>query len=184
MSNLKGKLIILLCVSSLILFGCGTNENVPAESFTDSENMQEFVQESVQESTSETAETIDVTTNIDIQKMLEDAEVNAADLQKKLTEDGSLKQSDMNQLSYEIYMVWDDLLNELWGILRDSLDEKTMNSLLTEQRTWISMKESEVKKAAEVYGSGSMAPLAANQKAAEITKQRVYELAPYLGQDE
>ena len=113
--------------------------------------------------------------------MLTEAEEKASALQKKLTEDSSLKQSDMNVLSNDIYLIWDDLLNELWAVLKDALDEKTMNALLEEQRAWITMKEAEVIKAGEAFAGGSMAPLVSNQKGAELTRIRVYELAEYLG---
>ena len=56
-----------------------------------------------------------------------------------------------------------------------------MDSLLQEQRAWITEKEAEVKEAGEAVGGGSMAPLVANQRAAQITRKRVYELASYLG---
>ena len=101
--------------------------------------------------------------------------------EKKLLEDASLTQMDMNTLASEMYQVWDDLLNELWGILKETLDEDVMEDLLQEQRAWITNKEAEVKQAGDAVSGGSMAPLVANQKAAEITKERVYELAAYLG---
>ena len=118
---------------------------------------------------------------IDVQGMLDAAEQDATALHKKLTEDPSLKQADMNALSQDIYQIWDDLLNELWEVLKDTLDEKTMQNLLEEQRAWITTKEAEVKKAGEAYAGGSMAPLVSNQKAAELTKKRVYELVTYFG---
>ena len=118
---------------------------------------------------------------IAVQGMLEAADEEASGLHKKLTEDPTLKQSDMNELSHEIYQIWDDLLNELWAIMKDTLDEKTMHNLLEEQCEWITMKEAEAKKAGEAFSGGSMAPFASNQKAAELTKERVYELATYLG---
>ena len=115
------------------------------------------------------------------QKLLADAEKEAAALEKKLAEDASLNQADMNELSNEIYVVWDNVLNELWGILKDTQDEDTMNDLLKEQREWIDMKEKEAQKAGEEFAGGSMQALVVNQKAAELTKVRVYELADYLG---
>lgn len=117
----------------------------------------------------------------DVHKVLEDAEEASGALEKKLFEDPSLNQAEMNTLSYEMYVVWDDVLNELWQVLKDTLDEEEMEKLLEEQRTWIADKEEEVKKAAEGVGGGSLAPLVANQRAAELTKTRVYELAAYLG---
>ena len=86
----------------------------------------------------------------------------------------------MNMLSYEIYQIWDDVLNELWNTLKLTLDQEKMDNLLEEQRAWIVTKEEEVKQAAEAVSGGSLAPLVSNQKAAELTRTRVYELASYL----
>ena len=186
-------------MTSLFLSGCGTNEVDQTESLKNSEYMQETVkteteiqesstqetmeETSAQETIQETFESIETSSDIDVQGMMAEAEEEAAALQKKLTEDSTLKQFEMNELSYEIYCVWDDLLNELWAVLKDTLDEQTMNNLLEEQRAWITMKEDEIKKVGETFGGGSMAPLVRNQKAAELTKTRVYELATYLGFD-
>lgn len=174
---LFSKIIVFVLLAALFLSGCDTNEVVETENLKNSENIQETAQETMQV----TSESTEAPINIDVQGMLEEAEEEASALQKKLTEDSSLKQSDMNVLSNDIYLIWDDLLNDLWAVLKDTLDEKTMNALLEEQRAWITMKEGEVKKAGDVYGGGSMAPLVSNQKGAELTRTRVYELAEYLG---
>lgn len=120
-------------------------------------------------------------TDYDVQKVLEEAEKEASVFNEKLTEDPSLTQADMNELSMELYQVWDGVLNDIWANLKATLDEETMESLLQEQQAWIAEKEAEAKQAGEALAGGSMAPLAANQKAAELTRTRVYELASYLG---
>lgn len=128
----------------------------------------------------ETATTTVTTASYDIQTKLNQTAETAGAMEKRLEEDASLTQNDMNNLSYEIYMVWDDTLNELWQLLNESLDEGTMNQLLNEQLAWITEKENAAQAAGEAYGDGSLASLASNQKAAEMTKTRVYELAAYF----
>lgn len=134
-----------------------------------------------QESSEEIANDSDIQVDFDVQNVLEEAESEASALQKKLLEDPSLTQADMNTLSSEIYQVWDGVLNDLWKTLKSTLDENTWNSLLEEQRVWITEKEAEVKQAGEEVGGGSLAPLVTNQRAAKLTRARVYELASYLG---
>ena len=168
------KTVFYILVVSCCLLGCGKSEIIS------NETMETSLQETVSENVSESMESAVAPIEIDVQGMLKKAEEEAAALQKKLTEDSSLKQSDMNELSYEIYLIWDNLLNELWAVLKDTMDEKSMNDLLEEQRDWITMKESESKKAGEAYSGGSMASLASNMKAAELTKVRVYELADII----
>lgn len=180
------KMVVFVLLAALFLSGCSTNEVVQTENVKNSEHMQETakIESEVQETVQVTSESIVAPIDLDVQEMLAEAEEKASAIQNKLTEGSTLKQFEMNELSYEIYCVWDDLLNELWAILKDTLDETTMNTLLEEQRAWITMKEDEVKKAGEIFDGGSMAPLASNQKGAELTKLRVYELAKYLWVEE
>ena len=89
-------------------------------------------------------------------------------------------QSDMNITSAELYSVWDDAINSVWKILRESMDERDFDYLLDQQLLWIERKEIAVNAAAAEYQGGSMASLAANQKATELTRERVYELAKYM----
>jgi uncharacterized protein YecT (DUF1311 family) len=179
----------MLVIASLCLGGCGTIKTEQQNTTESSESVESVTTESSETTetvTTESSETVGITTEstvepeVDVDGMLEAAEQAAAVLEKKLSEDASLKQSDMNILSGEIYVIWDDLLNELWGILKENLDQETMDKLLQEQRAWIVDKEAAVKEAGAQFAGGSMAPLAANQKAAELTKARVQVLAEYL----
>jgi len=89
-------------------------------------------------------------------------------------------QSDMNITSAEIYTVWDETINSVWQILRETMEEREFDNLLEHQLLWIERKEIAVNAAAAEYQGGSMAALAANQKATELTRERVYELAEYI----
>lgn len=91
-------------------------------------------------------------------------------------------QSEMNQKAQELYVLWDDALNELWGKLRDSLPEDEFDKLLDEQIQWIEDKENAVEEAGREYENGSLYPLVTNSEAADITEQRVYELYELLKQ--
>ena len=200
MKKMKAGKYILMVILSVCLCACASKEEsqtqgtgepeekteiFSAEETDETVPSEEPLEESVEEpSGSEGADTESGQTEdagFDVHKVLEDAEEASGALEKKLFEDPSLNQAEMNTLSYEMYVVWDDVLNELWQVLKDTLAEEEMEKLLEEQRTWIADKEEEVKKAAEGAGGGSLASLVANQRAAELTKTRVYELAAYLG---
>ena len=174
--KINGKFITALVTASLCLSGCGVIETVT----TESSKPAEITTTESSKPAEVTATESNVKLDIDVDGMLEAADQEAARLEKKLAEDATLTQSDMNELSQEIYIIWDDLLNELWGILKENLDQETMDKLLKEQRTWIADKESKVKQEAAEFAGGSMAALAANQKAAELTKERAYVLAKYI----
>ena len=63
------------------------------------------------------------------------------------------------------YRLWDDALNELWAVLKEVLDQPAMDQLTAEQIQWIREKEQ-----------------VSENTAAEMTRQRVYELLTYLPQ--
>ena len=55
-----------------------------------------------------------------------------------------------------------------------------MEKLTSEQRAWIREKEAAAKDAGAPYEGGSMQSMVISQKAAELTKERVYQLLEYL----
>ena len=110
--------------------------------------------------------------------IISSAEEKSKKLEAMLERDET--QSDMNLTSAELYSVWDDAINSVWKILRDSMDETDFDYLLDEQLQWIEYKEIDVSAAAAEYQGGSMAALAANMKATELTRARVYELAKMI----
>lgn len=185
--RLKSKVILFLSVAIVGLSACtttkpleptgGEKQSTAEETTEETSSVETETQGTIEPDTTEAQKLIEY----DIEARLNKAEAEAATLEKKWMEDASIKQTDMNRLSRQVYQVWDDVLNELWQVLKENLDDSTMDMLLQEQRTWITNKEDEVKKAAAAFNGGSMAAFAANQKAAELTKARVYELASYLG---
>ena len=113
-------------------------------------------------------------------------DVELADIESKAAAiDATAKSSDatqmdMNTATGDIYTLWDDELNSIWSRLKEKLDEETMAKLLEEQRAWVADKEKQVASVGADYEGGSMQSMVENDKAAELTKERVYELADYL----
>ncbi len=114
------------------------------------------------------------------QDMVEAAEAQDAALQKAIYEDPNASQADMNIAAASRYEVWDGVLNELWAILKKTLDPDTMGRLTREELDWIKEKEAAVAEAGKEVEGGSLYPLVTSAKAAELTRQRVYELLEYL----
>ncbi len=117
--------------------------------------------------------------DIDIDTELSKVEAEVAQLEEKLEKE-AFTQIDMNEISYEIYKVWDDELNSVWKKLEKVLTEDEIARLSVEQKQWIEDKEKAVEEAGAEYEGGSLRPCIENDKAAELTKKRVYELAEYL----
>lgn len=116
---------------------------------------------------------------VDMDEELAGIEEQAAVLEEALYSN-ELTQIELNQTSAELYKLWDDELNAIWARLKETLDEESMETLLAEQREWIAAKESAVEAEGAEYGMGTMRALVENDKAAELTKERVYELAELL----
>ena len=111
----------------------------------------------------------------DIDAELAETESKAAELQGRI--DSALTQEDINILSGELYRLWDDELNSIWGRLKAILPADTMEQLTDEEIAWI---EEKVAAAGREAAGGSMQPMLENLKGSELTKARVYVLAEYL----
>ena len=115
-----------------------------------------------------------------VRDLIENTEKWTSKLEEELKTDGSLTQADLNSKSQEIYELWDSALNQLWDVLKKSKTSQEMEKLLSEQRQWIQEKEAAAKDAGAPYEGGTLQSMAVSQKAAELTKERVYELLEYL----
>lgn len=92
----------------------------------------------------------------------------------------SYTQADINIASHNRYLLWDGALNELWAILKHILDEDTMGQLTNDELAWIKYKEQAALDAGAEYEGGSLQPAVVDGTAANLTKERVYELLTYL----
>ena len=170
------KKLILMLVLGIAIFvaGCGNDD---AKTPHESQSMEDsnITRDTEAESMTETEE--DDSSNYDdymtsIKKQ--------SDIIKASLELDTLTQMDMNLKAQELYKLWDDALNYLWGELKDSLPEEKFSKLLDEQRIWIAEKEKSVEKAGKEVEGGSMYPLVVNMEAAKITEERVYVLYEIL----
>ena len=116
----------------------------------------------------------------DLLSELENAEQQAAELEDKLYNE-SATQLDMNEASQELYELWDNELNLIWGKLVEASSDEEMLLLVSEEREWIKYKSAESEAAGSEFEGGSMQPMVRAVKEAELTRDRVYVLADYLG---
>ena len=92
----------------------------------------------------------------------------------------TLTQTEMNEKSQELYVLWDNALNNLWGELQKHLPEEDFSKLLDEQLVWIEEKEQTVADAGKEFEGGSIYSMIVNGEAAKITEERVYEFYEML----
>ena len=90
-------------------------------------------------------------------------EVNETEQQASVVESGN-----------EQYEIWDRCLNDVWGYLQEALSSEEMETLIQEEMDWIQNKEN-------IINTIKMQSVEeALKKAAEITRERVYDLLNML----
>lgn len=102
-------------------------------------------------------------------------EESAADIEVAIRE-GTLTQAEYNEKAAELYRIWDYALNQVWSVLKRTLEPETMDALTVEEREWIAMKEQAVQEAGAEFEGGTMQQMTMDNTAAELTRERVYEL--------
>ena len=191
---MKKSILLWLLAVAILAAGCtgrvsdaqqttaATTENTTAAATADTQAEMETTAAPETTSPEETQaqQTEPADTNDELDDYMASLEAQAADIKAALEQAQS--QSEMNQKAHELYVLWDDALNELWGKLQDSLPEDEFDKLLDEQIQWIEDKENAVEEAGKEVEGGSMYPLITNSKAAEITEERVYEFYELLKQ--
>jgi len=85
-------------------------------------------------------------------------------------------QHDINKASGEIYAAWDDILNEVYTYLQDTMLSDEFEELKTDEIEWIKEKEAAVEAEGRNWEGGSGAPMAKNMVATDYTKERCYYL--------
>lgn len=115
----------------------------------------------------------------ELKKTIAYTESQAAE-QEELIQKEALSQAELTEKTGYLYDLWDQALNSTWDVLKKTLDPETMEVLTVEERRWIEQKEAAVAEAGAEFEGGSMQPMIMNDKAAELTKARLYELLKLL----
>ena len=74
----------------------------------------------------------------------------------------------------------DDLLNNLWILIKYNTDEAEFEKILNEQREWLKQRDQKADEAADSWEGGSFAPVDFADTKAEMTMERCKELADIL----
>lgn len=83
---------------------------------------------------------------------------------------------EMRYVLGECYTKWDDLLNEIYEVLKTQLSEDEMSDLKNKQINWIKERDSKAEDAMAEYEGGTMGTLEYHSVRIELTRQRCYEL--------
>ncbi|WP_163971691.1 lysozyme inhibitor LprI family protein [Oceanobacillus halotolerans] len=71
---------------------------------------------------------------------------------------------------------WDELLNEIYGVLKEQLPPEEMDQLREEQRNWIKYRDDRALEASLKYKGGTQEHLEYVTVLANLTEERCYEL--------
>lgn len=105
--------------------------------------------------------------------------------QKKLNdtkkETSELKATDsstyaLKKVENDRWDMWDDLLNDIYGVLKEQLPTEKMEQLRDEQRNWIKNRDERALQASLKYKGGTQENLEYVAVLANLTEQRCYEL--------
>ncbi|MCB5711472.1 lysozyme inhibitor LprI family protein [Lactonifactor longoviformis] len=92
----------------------------------------------------------------------------------------SYSNAEMGQKCTEIYNLWDGELNKVYQELMNHISPQEQEALKSEEKAWIESKEDAVEALREEYQGGTILVTEVPGKMAQMTKERVYELADRL----
>ena len=72
--------------------------------------------------------------------------------------------------------IWDDLLNEIYGVLKEQLSAEDMNQLQKEQHDWIKYRNDTALQASLKFKGGTQEHLEYSAVAANVTEERCYQI--------
>ncbi len=90
--------------------------------------------------------------------------------------DNATSQAELNKESYNVYVKWDNLLNEVYQYLKANMNSKDFAALKSDEINWIKEKENAMNETEQEWAGGSGAPMARNLTGIEYTSSRSYYL--------
>lgn len=111
-----------------------------------------------------------------VQTELQQVEKKSKNIEEKLYQANTDAES--NKYSEQLFELWDDYINVLWGYIKNNIPESEFNTLKQEQIDWIINKEDAI----DIAGAngGNLETYFRNLEAINWTKGRIYELINYL----
>lgn len=82
----------------------------------------------------------------------------------------------LKKVEGDLYDIWDGLLNEIYGVLKQQIPSEEMDQLRKEQREWIKYRDTTAKEASLKYEGGTMEQLEYVAVVNNLTKERCFEL--------
>lgn len=185
---MKKKIILVLISLSLVMVGCTKNsEEKNNETAVNNETSTETVDTKTVSSNEISTETVannETSTEITNKEDEEKKSYKEEYLKKLDSLDEYLKTSvnegittiEMKEAENTRYKSWDDMLNEIYNLLKTQLTEEKMKKLQEEEINWIKYRDETAENEAKKFEGGTLQPIAYVSSLTETTKNRCYEL--------
>ena len=82
----------------------------------------------------------------------------------------------MKKVEDDRWGIWDNLLNEIYGVLIEQLTQDEMDNLRDEQLNWIKYRDEKALEASQKYKGGTQENLEYVSVLANLTEERCYVL--------
>lgn len=188
MSKFIRKIICVVGLSVFLLVGCsgGNNDkeqqgNKDKEIATEKDNQTSNDDNTFKENDAtikDETEQKDEEKNITLNKQeyLDKMNVLDEELNVKLKDKLAGTTIEMREAASEIYIAWDEMLNEVYSEIISTLSEEEKDKLISEEEVWMGERDKKADDAAKEVEGGTMEPLARTFSLGASTKERCYEL--------
>ena len=105
---------------------------------------------------------------------VDETEKKAEAIETELSQDLNLSQTEIKEKLNDLYKLWDDSLNSVWGYLKANLSTEAMDALTQEEIDWIADKEQDMAAAEKQSEEDALTT------AIDRTQERVYYLLDRL----
>ncbi len=82
----------------------------------------------------------------------------------------------LKKVENDRWELWDELINEIYGVLEEQLPAEEMSQLREEQRNWIKVRDDSALEASHKFKGGTQEHLEYVAVLANLTEERCYEL--------
>ncbi|MGM9977761.1 MAG: lysozyme inhibitor LprI family protein [Clostridium sp.] len=190
---MKKGIILVLISLSIVMVGCTkNNEIVHTKTVSSNETSTEKVDTKTVTNNEISTETVDTKTVSNNETLTETS--NKENEEKKSYKEEYLKKLDsldeylktsvnegittieMKEAENTRYKSWDDMLNDIYNLLKTQLTEDEMKKLQEEEIEWIKYRDETAENEAKKFEGGTLQPIAYISSLTETTKNRCYEL--------
>jgi uncharacterized protein YecT (DUF1311 family) len=169
-------LAVLFTFVLVILAACG-NSSDESSVISESERPNDHTSysETVENNKEDTSVSNTIETSLESKKAYrEKLEVTKIEVEAMETTDSSTYA--LKKVENDRWDIWDELLNEIYEVLKEQLLPEEMDQLIEEQRNWIKYRDDSALEASLKYKGGTQEHLEYVAVLANLTEERCYEL--------